>query len=192
MRLLGLVTGLSAYIILCWTGLVGPRVSANPPQRVRTVTVPAVNPFIATQFGQITIPTYGAAYNGQVSDDAIRELAAAIREFTATMKAMGNAPELTPPPKKAVDALSEGVTILQNRCAKCHDKAVSATKGGPNKFTLLDGAKLAPLTTDQALDCVLRIDDGSMPQGGNPLSDVETAKVFKMFRQMKANTVKGK
>jgi mono/diheme cytochrome c family protein len=182
-------TLLISALLLLGALLLVAAAKANPPQRVR---VQQINPFLATTFQGFptVIPTYGAAYNGQLSDAAATELAAAIRELTATLKGMNGSAAPSgkdAAPTKTDSTFAEGLLVLQTNCAKCHDKSVAAMKG--NKFVLLDGKQLAQLTTDQALDVVLRIDEGSMPPNPNPpVADVDTAKVFKLFRQLKANT----
>jgi len=159
---------------------------------VAQVQVP-VKQFIATQFAQAgqvgygggyTMPTYGAGYQAGGSEELLKELLVAIRQLNATLERAGTG--------KAVQGTqsSKAVNILVNKCAACHDSKLQ--RGMDNDFTLFEGGKMLPLTSDTALACLLNILTDRMPKRGQKLSDQEVGEVVNFLDDIRSKSIKKK
>lgn len=74
------------------------------------------------------------------------------------------------------------VTLFTNKCARCHDRSVSAAKGGG--FALLDKGRILSLQPGKAGEIAALVYSGEMPPS-KPLDDTEVATVMKWLRSLK-------
>lgn len=95
-------------------------------------------------------------------------------------------PFSAPQKDKAPPAANNGLSLLQNRCASCHEAKSAAAKGGG--FTMFDGAALAPLTREQRFETLKQVGEGRMPKRGDgrqPLADSEYELVAQFIMSLK-------
>lgn len=97
---------------------------------------------------------------------------------------------LTPPTPQASAAPANPAAavaqVFTAKCASCHDKAVSAQKGG--SFTILDGGKLATLNDRSARLVASRLYTGRMPppkSGIAPCTDEEVGLIMAFLDTLK-------
>lgn len=93
-----------------------------------------------------------------------------------------SSPTTLPPARQPTAA--EGLTVLTNRCAQCHEAKVAAKVG--KGVVLMSGANVATFS-DRTLSRALKVlGKGTMPPAPHqPLNEQETASLFVLFDSLK-------
>lgn len=135
-------------------------------------------PLVAT-FVPIYVPTYSVTYADPSAAlaEEVKSLRAEIQQLRepARLKA-----EKTAAPAPAAEV--NGLAVLKNQCARCHEKAVARIKGAD--FVLLDGDKVAKLDAIEALMVLLAVTRDDMPKGGK-LTQAEKKAIADLFEVKK-------
>lgn len=140
--------------------------------------VAVVAPVVAT-FVPLVVPAYSVTYSDQGA-----ALAAELQQLRAEIRQQGSRVGVRMPPasEASASADSDGLVVLQTRCASCHEKAVAKVKG--KGLVLLEGKEPADIDGDTALDVCLAVLKDEMPPG-KPLSAAEKKALAGLFDSKK-------
>lgn len=173
----------------------------TPPVIVKKVAV--VDTILAVPVATfVPVPLYTASFtppaphapalvaaSAPASNDA--RILRALEAIEARLQALerqggGPIPQAAPKnaaPKAPAAAPSSGLSIMQTKCAACHDAKTAAEKGG--SFTLLNGSELIGLNDKQVRKIQSKIYKSAMPPasakkelGIDPLTDEEVGAVM--------------
>ena len=152
----------------------------------------------------VFVPTYTASYYGDSTQELVQKVArleAQVELLTRLRQAPAPAPAQAAPKMPAApqekddeaEAPADPAALARvplARCAACHD-AGTKTKGGG--FVLVSKGALAPLSADQRLEVLRRVnlpagEAEHMPRGGD-LSDAEFAELMAVLVQRPAAAV---
>ena len=104
---------------------------------------------------QLSIQAYGPGFDPGLS--LLKEIRDEIRSLRADVRSqMPSGGPMT----QSMDYQS----VIQLRCAKCHESSVSEAEGGG--FTLMENGKIVDLRTHDVKHIAKRTSNGTMPPGG--------------------------
>lgn len=133
-------------------------------QVVQQVQAVVATPVVVASFVPVAVavPVYGVGYTGTDANE-IQALRAEIKELRAALT-------LRNVERKEALSVPKGLSVLQNRCASCHDDVNAKVKGNGIQFfngpTFMDAGDIPSKILDQ-------INNDQMPKGKEKLSAQE-------------------